>query len=61
MTTTVNHIITVMGSTSVGKSALTIRFIDDTFKSDYDPTIAKSKLVQYLDLYSFRSLKRSRS
>lgn len=31
-----------MGSTSVGKSALTIRFINDTFKADYDPTIAKT-------------------
>lgn len=38
----VERIITVMGSASVGKSAITLRFTEDSFTDDYDPTIAKT-------------------
>jgi small GTP-binding protein len=34
--------ISVLGSTSVGKSALTLMFINREFVENYDPTIAKS-------------------
>ena len=32
----------VMGSGNVGKSSITIRFTQDTFVEDYDPTIEDS-------------------
>lgn len=35
--------LTVIGSPSVGKSALTIRFIENKFSNEYDPTISASK------------------
>ena len=31
--------IVLLGGPGVGKSALTIRFVDGSFRSDYDPTI----------------------
>jgi len=34
--------LTVIGSTSVGKSALTIRFIENKFSTEYDPTISRT-------------------
>ena len=37
----------VIGSASVGKSALTIRFINKTFSTEYDPTIARSKPILF--------------
>lgn len=37
--------IAVLGSTSVGKSALTTRFVHDEFPTDYDPTIFKRHAV----------------
>lgn len=37
-----SRVISVLGSTSVGKSALTLQFIDNKFVDNYDPTIAKS-------------------
>lgn len=36
------RVISVLGSTSVGKSALTLMFIQNEFVENYDPTIAKS-------------------
>lgn len=38
--------IAVLGSTSVGKSALTMRFVRDEFPTDYDPTIFKRYALQ---------------
>lgn len=37
-----SKVVSVLGSTSVGKSALTLQFIDNRFVENYDPTIAKS-------------------
>ena len=34
-----SYIIPVLGSAGVGKSAVTLRFINDTFVEDWDPTI----------------------
>lgn len=34
--------LTVIGSTSVGKSALTVRFIQKKFSSDYEPTMSRT-------------------
>merc|ERR1719162_2797987 len=34
-----NFTVVVMGRASVGKSALTLRYIEDRFAPDYDPTI----------------------
>jgi small GTP-binding protein len=36
------RVVSVLGSTSVGKSALTLMFINNEFVENYDPTIAKS-------------------
>lgn len=38
--------IAILGSTSVGKSALTMRFVHDEFSNDYDPTIFKRHTLQ---------------
>lgn len=37
----------VIGSTSVGKSALTLRFVRNEFPENYDPTIAKSLIKRF--------------
>lgn len=42
MTNTRERVVSILGSTSVGKSALTLMFIKDEFVENYDPTIAKS-------------------
>lgn len=41
-----NREIAVLGATSVGKSALTKRFVDDEFPNEYDPTIFKRYTLQ---------------
>lgn len=41
-----NREIAVLGATSVGKSALTKRFVDDEFPNEYDPTIFKRHALQ---------------
>lgn len=41
---TLDRNITVLGSPSVGKSALTIRYLENRFEDDYVPTLVKSKL-----------------
>jgi GTPase SAR1 family protein len=38
----VERILTIMGSASVGKSALSIRLIESRFEPNYDPTLANS-------------------
>jgi len=38
----IERTLAVIGSTSVGKSALTVRFIRKDFSEEYDPTIAKT-------------------
>jgi GTPase SAR1 family protein len=42
-TRTYGRTITVMGSPSVGKSALMLRFLENRFNDEYIPTIARSK------------------
>ena len=44
------RIVSVLGSTSVGKSAITLMFIDNKFVENYDPTIAKSYTKKNFDL-----------
>lgn len=41
-----NREIAVLGATSVGKSALTKRFVDNEFPTEYDPTIFKRYAMQ---------------
>lgn len=41
MPETRDRTLTVIGSTSVGKSSLTIRFLEGRFSAEYDPTISR--------------------
>lgn len=43
----------VIGSTSVGKSALCQVFIQKTFPQEYYPTIEKSKLLKKKSIFNF--------
>ena len=52
MTRPLDRTITVLGSPSVGKSALMLRFTDNQFAAEYSPTIARSKyLIQHSRLF----------
>ena len=44
------RIVSVLGSTSVGKSALTLMLINNEFVENYDPTIAKSYTKKNFEL-----------
>ena len=43
----VDRVVTVMGSPEVGKSSLTIKFVQGNFEEDYTPTILKSNDLTY--------------
>ena len=42
---TTRYKIVVLGAGAVGKSSLTVRYINDHFLEDYDPTIEVSLLL----------------
>jgi GTPase SAR1 family protein len=48
MTRPLDRTITVLGSPSVGKSALMLRFTENQFANEYSPTIARSNWFSLL-------------
>ena len=42
-----NYKLMILGAGGVGKSCLTVRFVQDKFITDYDPTIGMHPIVRY--------------
>ena len=56
-TRTYDRTITVLGSPSVGKTALMTRFLENRFMDDYKPTIAKSKHFRCVNTFLYIKIK----